>query len=153
MAKKTKSIPPETVKKIKEIKERKKNGMGAPPKYKEEFCELLIEHMSEGFSFESFAGVVGCCMKTLDNWALEYPDFLRAKAEGRQRSLFWWEKQGHKGLFSMEGVSLNPTVYRMNMINRFKWKDKAEEEKKIDLSVENLTDDQLENLIKEALKK
>ena len=30
--------------------------VGRPTDYKKEYCELLIEHMAAGFSFESFAG-------------------------------------------------------------------------------------------------
>ena len=34
--------------------DKERNPVGRPTKYKPEYCEMLIEHMSEGLSFESF---------------------------------------------------------------------------------------------------
>ncbi len=146
MAKKTKSkLPPK----------EKPEGytFGRPTDYKKEYCQMLIEHMSEGLSFESFGGVIDCDKATLYRWLDAQSDFSNAKAIGRQKSLIFWEKQGVKGLFSIDGISLNPTVYRLNMINRFAWKDKAEEEKKIEIQMDKLTDEELLKIVAEAVQK
>lgn len=52
---------------------------GQPTKYKPEYCQLVIDHMSRGLSFESFAGVVGTCKQTIYSWMAKYPEFLDAR--------------------------------------------------------------------------
>lgn len=56
---------------------------GRPSTYKPEYCQMLIDHMSTGLSFGSFGGEVGTGVGTLDQWAMDYPDFARAKAKGQ----------------------------------------------------------------------
>jgi hypothetical protein len=145
MAKKKKQKP------IEEAPVKKANPVGHPPDYKPEFCEMLIEHMRQGLSYESFAGLdeVDVCIKTLYNWERQFPEFLQAKERAKPKSQLWWETTGKNNIISMPGVSLNATVYRMNMINRFGWKDKAEDDKKIQIGLENLSDDELDKKIKE----
>jgi hypothetical protein len=135
-------------KKKKEKKKDKSFG-GCPTNYRPEYCEMLVEHMAKGYSFESFAGVVNVVFKTLYNWEKEHPEFLQAKQRAKAKCLMKWESIGIDNIISMPGISLNPTVYRMNMINRFGWKDKAEDDKKIQIGLENLSDDELDKKIKE----
>lgn len=74
--------------------------VGRPPDYDPKFCDLLLEHMAQGFSFESFAGVIGVCKKTLYNWVntKEYAHFLHAKDRGAELCRLWWEKLGIQGV-------------------------------------------------------
>lgn len=74
--------------------------LGRPPEYDPKFCDLLLEHMAQGFSFESFAGVIGVCKKTLYNWTntKEYAPFLHAKDRGSELCRLWWEKLGIQGV-------------------------------------------------------
>lgn len=51
---------------------------GRPSKFQPEFCEQLIEHMSEGYSFDSFAGVISVTFETLYRWKKEFPSFNQA---------------------------------------------------------------------------
>jgi hypothetical protein len=99
---------------------------GRPLEFKDEYCEMLIDHMGQGYSFESFAGVVGCCKQTLYNW-LANEQFLDAKNIAFECSRFFWEKIGIEIAKSGQG---NATAYIFNMKNRFKdeWKDKQETE-------------------------
>lgn len=129
----------------KEKQKEKPEGyvFGRPTIYKPEFCQMLIDHMAEGYSFESFAGKVNTTFKTLYNWEQEHLEFLQAKLEGKAKCLIKWEEIGVKGIVSitestrngnnMETFSkaLNSAVYRLNMANRFGWKEnKVVEEKK-----------------------
>lgn len=50
-------------------------------KYKKEYTDLLIKHMSEGLSFESFAGLIGVARSTLYDWVDTIPEFAAAKEE------------------------------------------------------------------------
>lgn len=59
--------------------------------YKSEYCQMLIDHMSEGFSFRSFGAVVECGRATLYRWADAHPEFARAKQIGEEKALQYYE--------------------------------------------------------------
>lgn len=65
---------------------------GRPEDYKPEYCEMLIEHMESGLSFESFAGAVDVTRKTVYNWCESHPEFLHAKEKGRAKGMIHDEK-------------------------------------------------------------
>lgn len=69
----------------------KYNGFGRPSKYFPEYCQYLIEHMSSGYTYESFAGKIGITFKTMYNWEKEYPDFLHAKEHGHACRLLFYD--------------------------------------------------------------
>lgn len=72
----------------------KKRKVGRPSKYKEEYCDMLIEHMARGNPIETFAARVHVEIKTLDNWANEHPEFLLAKRMGEPKRFAWWIRMG-----------------------------------------------------------
>jgi hypothetical protein len=63
---------------------------GPPTKYKPEYCEMLIEHMSEGYSFDSFSAIVRVGRMTMYNWCKDFPEWKEAKeiAEGMALKYF-----------------------------------------------------------------
>lgn len=72
----------------------KKRRVGRPSKYKEEYCDMLIEHMARGNPLETFAAKVHVEIKTLDNWMNQYDEFLLAKRLGEPKRLAWWIRLG-----------------------------------------------------------
>jgi hypothetical protein len=109
---------------------RPENSMpaGQPTSYRPEFCELLIEHLKKGFSFEAFGAVADCCKATLYNWLDAHPEFLDAKKRGESHSRMKWEEIGMEGLWNSSGGpgehhNLNTTAWIFNMKNRFGWRD------------------------------
>ena len=72
----------------------KKNPGGRPSKYKEEYCDLLIQEMGRGYSYEAFAGIIGVADVTLYEWEKVHPEFSRAKKEAFQKSRVFWETLG-----------------------------------------------------------
>lgn len=98
---------------------------GRPIDYKPEYCQLLIEHMGNGYSFEAFAAIVNTCKQTLYNWLSDHEEFLDAKEIAFERSRLFWEKVGIDISAKGEG---NATAYIFNMKNRFRqeWRDKHE---------------------------
>lgn len=108
---------------------------GRPSKFKEEFCQLLIDHMAQGYSFDCFGGLdqVSVCRDTIYRWVHGYPEFSDAKKKGEAKCLKFWESKGIEGL-SM-GKDFNVALYQLNMRNRFGWldrsKDKSDEGVKI----------------------
>ncbi len=138
--------------------------IGRPTKYDHSFCEMLIEHMKQGYSFGSFGALVDSCEDTVYEWAKVHPAFSEAKKIGLAKSMIWWEKQGMQGLWEEHGkdaltMKLNTTAWIFNMKNKHGWRDKhdvdvkhedtqlAEREKLRKMSMRELTD-----LIKENLK-
>jgi transcriptional regulator with XRE-family HTH domain len=110
---------------------------GRPSDYDPVYCAMLVDHMAEGFSYESFAGKIGTTRATLYNWEKQHPEFLDAKKHAFEACLQFWEAQGIKGLWNEsfkddDGTtvsrSVNASVWIFNMKNRFKWRDKQPDE-------------------------
>lgn len=68
--------------------------LGAPTTYKEEFCKLLIDHMSEGMSFETFAAIIGTHRSTLYDWEKRHKTFADAHRRGNELAQEFFEKLG-----------------------------------------------------------
>lgn len=127
--------------------------VGRPTDYKKEYCELLIEHMAAGFSFESFAGKVGASKQTIYDWMTKNVEFLDARKKGDALSLLWWEKEGKDGMWS--GKQFNAAIWMINMKNRHGWRDRVEMKSTVKIdseAVQKLSDEDLVQTIKEALK-
>jgi transposase len=131
---------------------------GRPTKYKKDYCLMLINHMREGLSYEAFGGVVGASKQTLYDWEKRHPEFIDAKRVGETQSLLYWEKVGRDGLYhevikDADGCtvnrSINATIWIFNMKNRFKWRDKSEDECRDEAMarpLRELTDAELEKM-------
>jgi hypothetical protein len=106
---------------------------GRPVEYDSSYCERLIDHMEQGLSFESFAGILGCCKQSLYNWAERFPEFLDAKNIGTEKSRLFYELAGLNGMMNHIPF-FNDRVWRLNMMNRFpnEWKEKVENLHKIE---------------------
>lgn len=110
--------------------------MGRPTDYKPEFCERVIDLMSEGASKAEVASELCRSYQTFLNWQAAHPEFLEAVKEGERLSQGWWERLGREGASGVKPV--NPTVYIFNMKNRFKddWSDTSRQEIKASISHE-----------------
>ena len=95
---------------------------GRPTKWKDEFCEMLIEHMANGYSFASFGGIIDVSEDTLHTWKNEKPQFSESYKAGRLKSMAFWEKIGiGQSVGKLKGSS---QTWTFNMKNRFGWQDK-----------------------------
>jgi hypothetical protein len=118
------------------------NAAGRPITFKPEYCEMLIDHMKEGLSFDSFGAKVDMSRQGLYNWLEDHAEFKHAKELGSTYSQLFWEK---KGLHGMETRNpFNATLWIFNMKNRFKWSDRHE------VVTKQPKDLSQEDLIKEA---
>lgn len=93
--------------------------------FKEEYCQLLIDHMSKGLSFESFGAVVGAGRSTLYLWRDHNKSFMDAHELGKQAALGFFEKVGVQGLLG-KIKGFNASVWMFYMKNRFGWTDRQE---------------------------
>lgn len=133
-------------------------------KYKQEYCQELIEHMATGASLTSFAACIDVCPGTLHDWARANLEFREAKDQAFAKCQSWWEEQARRGLFDetvSEGVGkerttvtrrMNSQVFRCVMANLFQWSDRQAQEVltppapsgQVDFS--KLSDDELRDL-------
>ena len=60
--------------------------------YRPDLCEKLIEHMTEGNTFESFTKIAGCRLCTLRTWADKFPEFKEAIEEAESAYLAYHDK-------------------------------------------------------------
>lgn len=131
---------------------------GRPSDYDPKYCQMLIDHMADGLSFEAFGGVVDACKSTLYVWLEKHPEFMDAKQIAIAKCRLWWEKEGKTGLWNQgnrsgsfsESKSFNTGVWIFNMKNRFKddWRDKQDIDINSDLEKEKLKRLSLQELTK-----
>lgn len=127
-------------------------AMGRPTKYKVEYCEMLVEHMSEGLSFESFASKVDSHRETLYSWAKKYEDFANAKKKGKEKCLEFWESMGRSGAAG-KLPGFNAAAWIFNMKNRFLWRDRQDIITTDLTEKKSITESDLENILNEKLKR
>lgn len=90
--------------------------------------------MADGYSFESFAGLVKVSKQCIYDWVKDYPDFFDAKKEATERCRLFWEQKGMEGLFNLNdkeaqiNKTFNTTNWIFQMKNRFDWRDKKDTE-------------------------
>lgn len=112
--------------------------MARPPtvadEYDPNYCAMLIEHMSKGFSYESFAAKIGTYRQKLYEWERLFQEFSDTKKKAQELCQYWWESAGINGLYTIietddEGnknvieKKINQTLWIFNMKARFRWKD------------------------------
>lgn len=99
--------------------------MAGKTTYKKEYCQMLIAHMAEGLSFESFAGVIKKTRQCLYEWRERYPEFKEAFELGYCEALLFTEKMSRSAMVGkIDGF--NSTVWIFWMKNRFGWVDRVD---------------------------
>jgi len=69
---------------------------GRPTKYRPEYCDLVIEVCSEGYSLTGFAGKIGVSRATISEWMGEHPEFSKAATAAQAACAMWWEEHGRE---------------------------------------------------------
>lgn len=108
--------------------------VGRPTQYREEYCEMLIEHMSKGLSYESFAGLIGVGRSTIYDWEKSQPAFSDAKSVGHAKMTLNLEEIGLKGMMGkLKGFNASTFIFTMK--NKCGWSDKNEVEQNSNVKV------------------
>jgi transposase len=101
--------------------EEMKPTAGQPTKFKPEYCDMLIKHMSQGLSYETFAAVINVHRATLYTWE-KHKIFYDAKRIGFEQCQLFWEKLGVGGTAGkIRNFSSGTWVYNMKCRFRKKW--------------------------------
>lgn len=89
----------------------------------------LINGMKDGKTLEEISADLNVSRSTLAKWIDEYEILKDAKSIALEKAYAWWLRQGRENL---ENKSFSPTLFYMNMKNRFGWRDVQELEHKGD---------------------
>ena len=105
----------------------KKQKTGRPSKFKEEYCDMLVKHMSQGLSFESFGAQLSVCRDTLYEWDRVHPNFSYAKKIGKLKSLEVLEKIGMQGMIGkIKGFNVASWIFTCKNRHPDMFQDKME---------------------------
>ncbi len=91
-----------------------KRRPGQPTRYRKNYCQLLIEHMSQGLSFDTFGGVVDVARDTIYEWVKVHPEFSDAKKLGTSKRNLLVER-------AYVQSTLNPTKHKFNTPQMIYW--------------------------------
>lgn len=120
-------------------------------KYKPEYCNLLIEHMSKGLSFETFGTVIDVVRSTIYDWKLAYPEFAAAYKKGCDYRLVRDEKLLEQ--YNDGTIKGNPTtlMFKFKAMHRMT-DDVVGMEKLRLLKLEGMSDADIKELARDFLK-
>lgn len=111
-------------------------------KYDEKYCQELLEHCSEGKSIESFAAKINNIPEALAFWSNQYPDFEACLRVAYWKAFAYWEDLAVEDTKHIrEFKVIDPTLYKLVMKNRFKWRDATDD---IMMQIGKLSDKDLE---------
>lgn len=100
---------------------------GRPTKYDPAFCDRVVELGMQGASKTEIAFELGVVKNTLENWAAEHPDFLRAMTRAKEAEQVWWEREGRQNLKTQGYQS---SMWSRSMAARFpdEWRESTKNE-------------------------
>lgn len=98
-------------------KKEEERGIGAPTKYKEEYCQLVMDLGKEGKSVTQIAVHIGVSRQTLYDWKDRYPDFLDALTRAQENAQAWYENLGQDGITM--GKEFNSSTWAKQVSCRF----------------------------------
>ena len=98
---------------------------GRPSKYKDEYCDLVIEFMKDGFSVTAFAGHIGVARSSVFKWADENSEFSDALKTAQALAALWWEKTLMNVAKTGEG-NASAAIFGVKNRSSEEWKDKRD---------------------------
>lgn len=102
-----------------------KRPVGRPTKYRPEYCDAVIEHMSDGASLTSFAAEIGVARSSINEWMGVHPEFSESVNIGKAKCAAWWERLGRNNAVTGDGNATLVIFGLKNMAGE-DWRDKQE---------------------------
>ena len=99
---------------------------GAPSKYKPEYCQDLIDHMSKGHSLTAWCAGKDVIKETAYNWMRDNPEFLLAFKNAQQKAQQHWENMLHLTAAGKLKGNLGAQIFWMKNRFRDEWKDRQD---------------------------
>ena len=69
---------------------------GRPTLYRDEFADRVIQFCGHGYSLTAFAGEIGVCRATINQWCSEHREFLEAVSRAKAMRARWWEDRARE---------------------------------------------------------
>jgi hypothetical protein len=117
-----------------------KRPVGRPSEYRPEYCDLVIEHMAQGYSLTAFAGLVRVAVDTVYRWIALHSEFSEAVSRARPTRVFWLE---NKLLHSTKHAQVSAAMFGLRNAAPDEWRDVKYQEHSHTVKAESLTDAQL----------
>ena len=98
---------------------------GRPTKYKEAYCNEVIETMATGLSLTAFAGEIGVSRDTVNEWTRVHPEFSDAVKVGQAKRVKYLERTMLDGEF---GPRVTARIFALKNADPDEWRDKQHSE-------------------------
>lgn len=98
--------------------------VGRPSLYKEEYGQMLIDHLSKGGFVEGFSMKINVTVETLLDWTTKHAEFSESYKKARESQLEHFQKIGY-GLATGQ-VKGQVAAWCFMMKNMFGWRDSQE---------------------------
>lgn len=108
--------------------------VGRPSLYKQEYCQLAIDYMKDGYSVTAFAGSIGVADSTVRLWADKDPEFSAALKTAQALAAKKWEEILLNVAMTGDG-NASAAIFGVKNRSKEEWKDKIEVEGKQSLAV------------------
>lgn len=92
-----------------------------PTKYKPEYCQVVIDYLSQGKSVTQLARHLKVNKSTIYQWAQDYPAFSDALKDAQEWSQAYWEDELESMMYNKD---VNSPLVKLYFANRFKWHDR-----------------------------
>jgi hypothetical protein len=123
------------------FQEKPRKHIGRPSKYKKEYCQMCVDHMAQGLSFESFAGSISVSVDALNDWCTAHEEFYLAKKEGNAKRLEFNEKLLTDIALGKVAGNVTAAIFILkNQGSGLAWKDKTEQKLDVDARVKTGVD-------------
>lgn len=97
--------------------------IGRPTKYREAYCNEVIETMATGLSLTAFAGDIGVSRDTVNEWQHVYPEFSDAVKVGKAKRTLALER----GMFAADnGPQVTARIFALKNADPDEWREKRE---------------------------
>lgn len=101
---------------------------GAPTKYKDDYCQQVVEHCATGASLTSFAAEIDVCRATINVWMADHEEFLEAVKRAKAKCAAWWEQNARNGATGAKEVNPTLCIFGLKNMAAEDWREKQEVE-------------------------
>lgn len=112
---------------------------GRPSKYDPEYCEQIVEFMSNGYSVMAFAGSIRVSRSTVYKWAEGNPSFSDALKAAQAAAAQWWEDRLRQVAATGEGNAA-AAIFALKNRASDEWREKQEVEHRGQMAVSHTLD-------------
>jgi hypothetical protein len=113
---------------------------GRPTLYRPEYCQQVIEVMSEGLDLAGFAGTISVSIDAVYDWMARWPDFYQAVKVARTKRLLFLQR---KLLNTKQGVGVTAAIFALKNADPETWQDRYNVQTQTTVRIEHVSDEQL----------